>query len=202
MLIGIFVGGRGRRMGGVAKGNLIYRGRPILERTLEACRDATERLGRDAASVTLCLVGASSAYSASALVRIEDDPAGVGPMGGLRALLLEAERQGVAAIALANDLPFLDAGLLARLISEVPSAAALAPRSDGRWEPLFARYAPAAVLPVIDVALGRSLSSLQVLFDTLGSAAAELALSGDERGTLHDWDRPSDMISRCPKSAR
>lgn len=197
-LIGIFVGGKGRRMGGVPKGNLLYEGRSILERTLEACDAIVSRSGVGRGGI--CLVGDSSAYQAPRALRLADEPPGMGPMGGLRALLLEAGRRDCPALALANDMPFLDPALLERLCFSLPDAAALAPFEGGRWQPLFARYAPAVVLPVLDAALSRLETSLQVLFDGLGAQARVFELSALEQQTLQDWDRPSDVISACPKA--
>jgi molybdopterin-guanine dinucleotide biosynthesis protein A len=193
--IGIFVGGQGRRMGGVAKANLAYEGRTLLERTLEACRSAAHAIDGAAAVPRIYLVGESSAYSAPGLLRLADDPAGVGPMGGLRALLAEAARQQLPALALAGDLPFLTPSLLGRLCLEAQSAAALAPCADGRWEPLFARYSPEAVLPELDAALSQQQTALQSLFHRLGARALALPLSGAEWRFLRDWDRPSDMLA-------
>jgi molybdopterin-guanine dinucleotide biosynthesis protein A len=198
-LIGIFVGGKGRRMGGVPKGNLLYEGRSILERTLAACDAVVSRSG--AARSAICLVGDSSAYRAPGVLSLADEPPGRGPMGGLRALLLEALRRDSPALALANDMPFLDPELLARLSFSVPGAAALAPFEAGRWQPLFARYAPATVLPILDAALSRLDTRLQVLFEGLGDQAHVLELSAPEQQTLRDWDRPSDVINACPKAA-
>ena len=194
--IGIFVGGKGRRMGGVPKGNLQFEGRSILDRTLEACRAAAHSVGPDGAgAVHLYLVGDSSAYSASGVLRLADDPAGFGPMGGLRALLREAARLGLPAVALANDLPFLTPRLLERLCFESGQAAALAPRESQRWQPLFARYLPDLVLPELDAALAQRRTSLQTLFDRLGTRAVGLELSVAEWQALRDWDRPSDMVN-------
>lgn len=189
-LIGIFVGGRGLRMGGLPKANLKLCGRSILERTLDACSAAGATSG---AAPRIYLVGESSAYAAPGVQRLADEPAGVGPMGGLRALLLLAERHGVSAIALAGDMPLLSSPLVLRLAFEAPEADAFAPREGPRWQPLFARYRPRAVLPRIDTALERGETSLQVLFHRLGPGALVLELSGAERDSLVDWDRPSDM---------
>jgi molybdopterin-guanine dinucleotide biosynthesis protein A len=98
-------------------------------------------------------------------------------------------------------MPFLDSALLERLSFSLPGAAALAPFEAGRWQPLFARYAPAIVLPILDAALSRLDTSLQVLFDVLGDQAQVFELSALERRTLQDWDRPSDVINACPKAA-
>ncbi len=200
--IGIFVGGQGRRMGGVPKGNLQFEGRSILDRTLESCRAVAHSACPDGGSaVHLYLVGDSSAYSASGVQRLADDPKGMGPMGGLRALLREAARLGLPAVALANDLPFLTARLLERLCFENVAAAALAPRENQRWQPLFARFLPDVVLPEVDVALAQRSTSLQTLFDRLGARAAGLDLSVAEWQALRDWDRPSDMVLGDPASS-
>jgi len=189
-------------MGGVAKANLIVEGRTILERTLECCVAATRSVFGTAAAPRIWLVGESSAYAASGVARIADEPSGVGPMGGLRAFLrlLAPDTPG---LVIAGDLPFLSEHLIARLGSEAAGAAALAPREpDGRWQPLFARYLPAPVLPEIDAALSSGKTSLQHLFARLGQRAALLELSGTEQHCLRDWDRPSDVIAGCPESRK
>lgn len=196
-LIGVFVGGRARRMGGVPKGNLELAGRTILERTLDVCRPAFDARHR---APIIYLVGESSAYRAEGVRRLADDPAGVGPLGGLRALLLETIRRGArSALALAGDMPFLTRPLLERLWSERPDAAALAPREDGRWHPLFARYRASDVLPHVDAALAAGQTSLQIIFERLALQAAVMALSGSERDAIVDWDRPSDVTGQCRK---
>jgi molybdopterin-guanine dinucleotide biosynthesis protein A len=198
-IVGIFVGGRGLRMGGVAKANLkVSDGRTILERTVACCDEASRRAF--AVSSPIWLVGESSAYSAHPLPRIADDPSGVGPMGGLRGFLraLPAGSQG---LALAGDMPQLSSDLLMRLLRETPEAAALAPRdTDGRWQPLFARYCAARVLPHVDAALAAGKTSLQHLFWLLADEAAVLSLSASEQRCLHDWDRPGDLNTGCPES--
>jgi molybdopterin-guanine dinucleotide biosynthesis protein A len=198
--IGIFVGGKGLRMGGVAKANLLCEGRSILERTLGCCVAAMGSVFGASAVARIWLVGESSAYVASGVERIADDPAGVGPMGGLRAFL-RVLPPDVPGLVLAGDLPFLTEHLIARLASEAPGAAALAAREpDGRWQPLFARYLPGPVLREIDAALSGGKTSLQHLFARLGQRALPLELSGTEQRCLRDWDRPSDVIAGCPEA--
>jgi len=189
-------------MGGTAKANLTFEGRTILERTLDACAAATRSLYGSSASPHIWLVGESSAYAAQGVLRVADEPRGVGPIGGLRAFLrgLPPETPG---LAIAGDLPFLTEQLIARLVSEAPVAAALAPRElDGRWQPLFARYDPRVTVPEIDAALSAGRTSLQHLLARLAQRALPLELSATERSCLQDWDRPSDVIAGCPKSAK
>jgi molybdopterin-guanine dinucleotide biosynthesis protein A len=190
--VGIFVGGQGVRMGGVAKGWLRYQGRPLIERLLDACRAAAA----PGEPLAVRLIGNVDAYVQTRVPALPDDPPGVGPMGGLRALLREAERLGLDAIALAVDLPYVDSPLIRRLYDEQPEAVALAPRQENRWQPLFARYRPTVFLPLVDAALAAGDTSLQTLFSRLvmaGASTAELVLSPDEQCALRDWDRPSDV---------
>jgi molybdenum cofactor guanylyltransferase len=195
--VGIFVGGQGRRMGGVAKGWLRHQGRPLIVRLVEACRGAAAPAELSA----LYLIGNIAAYVETRVAALPDDPPEVGPMGGLRALLLEAHRLGRDAVAVAVDLPYVDAALVRRLFAEEPGAVALAPRQGNRWQPLFARYRPATLLPLVDAALAGGRTSLQTLFSdlaTLGLATPELVLSEGERLALRDWDRPNDMDGSFP----
>jgi molybdopterin-guanine dinucleotide biosynthesis protein A len=194
-LIGVLVGGAGRRMGGVPKGNLLIAGVPLVQRAISEARLASTGSERD----LVCVVGDSSAYRLSDVDRLADSPPGIGPLGGLRSLLVEAQRLGCDAIALAVDMPHVRAPLLRRLIEEQPEALALAPRSSGHWEPLLARYRPAAALPVVDALIARDERSLQAVFHALGSAARELVLEPGEREALADWDRPEDVTSTYPK---
>jgi molybdopterin-guanine dinucleotide biosynthesis protein A len=194
--VGIFIGGQGRRMGGVAKGLLVHEGVALIERLPAICREAA---GSEAPPLYLVgdyRVGDASAYPPSPLSRLEDRPAGFGPIGGLRALLLQAQAEGRDALALAVDLPHLQVGVVRRLYIERPEAPALAPREAGGWQPLIARYRPSVVLPVIDGALARGQTSLQSIFAGLveiGSPAAELGLDADEQRALWDWDSPDDI---------
>jgi molybdopterin-guanine dinucleotide biosynthesis protein A len=200
--IGIFVGGKGSRMGGVAKANLIHEGRTILARTIDCCAGAWRELFGASASPCIYLVGESSAYRVSGVQRIADEPSGVGPIGGLRAFS-KALPRGSAGLVIAGDLPFLTAQLIARLASEAPGAAVLAPREpDGRWQPLFARYLPEQLLPALDAALASGETSLQRVLARVGARVQAFALSNAERELLRDWDRPCDVIPECPRTPK
>ncbi|HWA71364.1 MAG TPA: NTP transferase domain-containing protein [Polyangiaceae bacterium] len=184
---GIFVGGRGARMGYVPKGLLRGpHGTPLIERLLKECELALPGAAR-------VLVGDSAAYAALALPTLPDAPPGIGPLGGLRALLQQAALAGEqAVIALACDMPFVSARLLRRLALEQPAATAFAPREGAGWEPLCARYAVGAA-GAVEAALEAGERSLQRVFARLGEQAAELELQPHERGELRDWDEPDDL---------
>jgi molybdopterin-guanine dinucleotide biosynthesis protein A len=135
------------------------------------------------------LVGRAEAYAHLGLLVLDDVCVDGGPLGGLVALLGHAGKR--RALALACDLPLVSPGLLARLLTEQVDAPALAPRSGGFWEPLFARYDAARALPVAVEALAEGELSMQPLLDRLG--ASELVLDATEREAIRDWDRPGDF---------
>jgi molybdenum cofactor guanylyltransferase len=186
VIAGIFVGGAGRRMGGRPKGMLVAPGGGTLIDHWLAVLHA-------AGICQVLLVGRHEAYGALGLERIHDAPSGIGPIGGLAALLL---RSGVSrALALACDMPFVSLGLIARLLA-APDAPVVAPRREGVWEPLCARYDAHAVLPVTMRRIAAGRHSLQPLLAEAG--AVELPLTPADRTELHDWDTPSDMLPRDP----
>lgn len=186
LVVGIFVGGRGSRLGGVAKGNLaLPSGERLAERLVALA-------GQAVAGAPIVLVGAADAYSGLGLPALSDSPPEVGPLGGLRALLLHAHGKGQRyALALSCDLPHLGPGLLARLATEAPDAECLAPREGDLWHTLVARYAVTA-LPELDATLAAGDRALQRFVGRLGAGAVQLAVSEAEREELRDWDTPAD----------
>jgi molybdopterin-guanine dinucleotide biosynthesis protein A len=185
-LIGLFVGGRGTRLGGVDKGNLTFDGSKLLGRLLATCGEALP-------SSPVVLVGQAEAYAEHGLRALSDEPAGIGPLGGLRALLRHAEALGAnAALALACDLPHLGAALVRRLATELPEADFVAPRDGTLWHTLVARYGTGA-LPAVDETMAAGERALQRVVRRLGGRAVELTVSASERAELRDWDTPADV---------
>ena len=186
-VVGLFVGGRGSRFGGIAKGNLVHpSGARLVERLSEVVRTAL-------LDAHVVLVGERPEYADLALPTVRDAPAGIGPLGGLRALVAFArDERRDAVVALACDMPYVTAELVRRLAEEAPGASALAPRDDGRWQPLAARYA-VRVLPVLDAAIAAGERSLQRIFERLGTDAHVLSADDAELESLRDWDTPEDV---------
>ena len=184
-VIGLFVGGRGSRMGGIAKGMLEAPdgSGTILDRLIAIARTL---------SPDVVLVGRHAAYADRSLTTIEDVGADAGPLAGLVSLLEHARDRDV--IAMATDLPFVETALIARLIHEQPDAGILAPRRGAFWEPLLARYRSARVIDVARARLASRALSLQGLLEA--SSTTELVLDDDERAQLIDWDAPSDIVGR------
>src|SRR5690242_7458214 len=102
---GLFIGGKGSRMGGAAKGLLRTNGGgpTLLEHLVSEFASACPM-------ATLALVGERDEYVALGLPMLADATQDVGPIGGLHALLLDADARGAnQVIALACDLPYLKA---------------------------------------------------------------------------------------------
>jgi molybdopterin-guanine dinucleotide biosynthesis protein A len=190
-VLGILVGGQSRRMGGFPKGLLRHPG--------AATHTLVDHWVAIAAKIALpaVLVGNPLAYSVFDLPALPDRPSGVGPIGGLSALLAYCEEQGRLAIAVACDMPFASCDLLCRLCNDEPNASVLAPRHPRTrlWEPLFARYDPDRVRPLLNLQLGSNDHSLQKLVNT--TPGVELPMTQDEWHQLKDWDTPSDRMGNA-----
>lgn len=184
VVVGIFVGGRSRRMGGRPKGLLRA---PGSEQSLV---ESLARAARDADSDPV-LVGDASPYDGLLpdLVRLADDPPGVGPLGGLSALLSHAGPR--TAVTVACDMPHVDAAILRRLAGHPAGAAVVAPRRDGRWEPMLARWRADRVRPALAAALEGGVRSFQRLLGELD--VTELELDEAVERALVDWDTPEDV---------
>lgn len=182
-MLGVLAGGRGQRMGGLDKARLrAPGGEPLLERLL--------RLGQEL-GLACVVVGGRAPPGA---VLLADDPSGIGPIGGLNALLAHAAAR--PALALACDLPYVTGPLLARLADEKSHALVVCPRDPetGKWQPLFARYDSVRVLPALRAAIAADVRSFQTFLRTV--EVAELELSAGERALIRDWDEPDDLPGR------
>ncbi|HEY3595107.1 MAG TPA: molybdenum cofactor guanylyltransferase [Polyangiaceae bacterium] len=181
ILAGIFIGGQSTRMGGSPKGLLRA---PSGETLVLRWKHLFDDL-----SIPSVLVGNIDVYESTGLSRIDDAARGIGPLGGLTALL---ERAGHSfALSVACDMPYVSAALLAKLADHPSPAPAVAPRQGTLWQPLFARYRADQVLGVARACVERGVHSLQALLDELG--ATPLLLDANERAELRDWDTPEDV---------
>lgn len=183
VLAGVFVGGASRRMGGRPKGLLPG---PDGVTLVERWRMVLAGLG-----AAIVLVGESHAYEGLGLPMLKDNPPGIGPLGGLVALLRHAGARPT--LALACDMPFVSRGLVERLLSAPRDAPIVAPRRDGRWEPLCGRYDPVRILPLAVAREASPNRSLQRLLDD--APTSELPLSRAEADELRDWDTPEDITT-------
>jgi len=190
LVVGLFVGGRGTRLGGVVKGNLPGpSGERLVDRLLEVCARAVP-------GSPVVLVGDATAHRDLGLPMLADEPPGIGPIGGLSALLGHASTTGAdAALALACDLPFLEAPLVRRLATEAPDAWFVAPCEGELFHVLTARYSKSA-LPAVRETIAAGERSLQRVVRRLGAHASPLPVGAEELAELRDWDDPADISFR------
>jgi len=185
-VLGIFVGGRARRMGGFPKGLLPVSasGSSIVDHMVQLARKT---------NLEPVFAGDATAYAGVApqVVALADSPPGIGPLGGLAALMAYAQERRV--ITVACDMPFVTGALLERLLAAESMAPIVAARrtANGPFEPFLARYDAAHVEPVLKEQIGVGVRSFQRLFAACG--AAEWPLAPDERAAWNDWDSPDDL---------
>src|SRR5688572_10259852 len=126
-ILGICVGGRGSRLGGVQKALLLApdTGETLIARSL--------RLARETGHEAVLLGAAELGESARGVRQLPDATPQLGPLSGLLSLLEYAGDRG--ALCIACDMPYLTSTLLSRLACEEPEATVLAPRdaATGKW---------------------------------------------------------------------
>lgn len=179
--LGIFAGGLGTRMGSVPKGLLVVEGETLLARWL--------RIGA-ACNLPCLVVGGGNAHAYTGPV-VADVGAELGPLGGLLGLLRHARGEYTHVIAVACDMPFVSESLLQRLVAAAP-AEVVAPYTEARWQPFFARYEVATLLPKAEALAVSTRHALQGLF---GGHAEALSLDAEELRQLRDWDTPEDLAA-------
>jgi molybdopterin-guanine dinucleotide biosynthesis protein A len=139
----VLAGGRGRRLGG-DKAIVELEGRPLVLYPLETLHEVCDEVAVVAKRDTLLpsLAGAAALW-------IEPDEPRHPLLGVAHALRLAAGR---AVLAVAVDLPLMDAATLRALLQADPcgEAAAVVPRVHGRLQPLCALYRPAALAAGLD----------------------------------------------------
>lgn len=193
-LCAVFVGGAGRRMGGVAKGLLLLDGTRIIDRQIALL---------SAIHPSIVLVGQHPAYNDLGLVQVPDAMPGGGPLAGLVALLREAQRRGAEEVlALACDLPYVTPTALASLcaVAREGADAVMARRVVTKpgphgaetlavFEPLCARYA-VSFCPRLEAAMSAGQLRLQAVLAQ--SHVKEWHPTSDDAQALIDWDEPAD----------
>jgi molybdopterin-guanine dinucleotide biosynthesis protein A len=132
----ILAGGDATRFGGRPKGLEMVGGRRILDRLVDAFESALHRL-------PLLVANAPDAPQWRSDLRVVPDVRpGCGSLGGIYTAVIEAP---APVVCVAWDMPFVTAGLLARLAAGVDGCDVFLPESEGprRGEPLCAAYGPA-----------------------------------------------------------
>lgn len=170
----ILAGGQARRFGGRDKSRLVIEGRSIIVRQMEVL----QRVAHD-----IFIVGPrADLYADLGLPVYADLLPGRGALGGLYTALEVARNEAVLTVAC--DLPFLDAGLLARLAERAAGR-------DGAWivtgrgtEPLVACYRRGGRTRVLDRLRSGALKAAD-----LGTSLEMAAVGADEAAEFGPIDR-------------
>lgn len=193
----IIAGGRARRLGGVSKPFLAVGGESIAARQLSILRPLFARV--------LAVVAEPAdvaAWAALGVAAVVDGVPDAGPLAGVAAALAAAE--GADVVCVAGDMPFLSPVLLRVLRDRAPDAAAVAPRTGGRPEPLCARYG-FRLLAEAQARLGDGRLALHALLQETATTVwlddAELAALDPAGGALLNVN-DADDLARAQETAR
>lgn len=186
----VLCGGKSLRMGR-DKAAVLFEGEPLLAR-------AARRLSAVFSEVLVVGAGAGGANDLAlpAGVRLlADETPGHGPLGGIVTALGAASRKWV--FVAACDMPFLDEGLVARLWEEAlssPGVPAVAPRLDGKPQPLAALYSHEALAPARE-AVERGKLCLWRFLEEIGASYVEIEPGSPESRALADLDTEADLAA-------
>jgi molybdenum cofactor guanylyltransferase len=182
----ILAGGRARRFAGRDKSRLVVEGLPIIIRQLRVLQRIASQI---------FIVGVDPERFADVDVPVYTDRVpDAGALGGIDTALETAVHDSVLVVAC--DLPFLDAGLLARLVE-------LAAAGDGAWirtargvEPLLACYRRSA-RPHVRAQLDRGRLTLRELAGVLQMAEMtieDVTRFGPPERLLANLNTPDDYV--------
>ena len=177
----LLTGGASRRMG-TDKACLVVDGRSLAERGAAAL-----------AAVCDPVLEVGPGYSGLPAVR--EEPPGSGPLAAVGAgwAALSAAGHRGPVLVMAVDMPFVTSALL-HLLAHRPGPATAVPRSDGRAQPLCARFASEALEQVAGLLASgeRSLRALLEVVDVDWVERAEWEpVAGPDAFT--DLDEPADL---------
>ncbi len=141
----ILAGGRSRRMGGVDKAWLPWRGSSLIETLVEALRTQVD-------DVLVVANRHAERYAAIGLRCVADRRAEhPGPMAGLEAGLYASDARWVLTVPV--DVPHLPADLLSRLLASAETTGCVRARDVDGVQPLIAVYRRKLALPSLVQAL-------------------------------------------------
>ncbi len=167
----ILVGGRSRRMGANKALLTLVPGGPTM---VELVVSAVQAVSND-----IVLVGSPADRNRyPALPWLADSPAGVGPLGGIRAALAASHTDRLLVVAC--DMPLLNPTLLRYMVSCAFDHDALVPQVAGRLHPLHAIYHRSS-LPRIEEYLSAGESRVQGWFP-----GARIAVIPESTVARHD----------------
>lgn len=186
----ILAGGKGSRMGGVDKGLVLYRGRPLVEYVIGTMKP-------QCAGLLLSVNRSEEAYARYGIAMVRDAEAGFpGPLAGFAAALERIETDYLAVAPC--DSPFLPADYverLARALAGHPDRLAAAARTAGREQAVFVLLSKKA-LPLVKEALkeGR-LAVHRWLNETVHAVWVDF----EDGHAFENMNRPEDLLDESSK---
>ena len=182
----ILAGGRARRLGGINKGALQVGGVTIVDRQLAVLHSVTP---------SVFVVGTPDPlWTTRGLRIVEDDITGAGPLGGIYTALLHSPAERTLVVGC--DMPFLDAGVLERLVT-VDDADVVVARSGRGIEPLCAIYSRACAADMRErLARGAYEASVLPSGVRIVEVSVERELVFLNVNTPHDYERARGLVER------
>ncbi|WP_216897778.1 NTP transferase domain-containing protein [Nocardia alni] len=174
----VLAGGRATRMGGVDKPALVVGGRSMLETALSAVASCAHTV----------VVGPYRPELGPGILQAREVPAGSGPVAAIAVGLTALADTADLVVVLAADMPFLTAGAVEQLISQVGATGAdatFAADDSGRPQYLVGVWRRAALLAGLE-RLGTPVN--QPMKALIPAHTATLALD-----TVADCDTPDDI---------
>jgi molybdopterin-guanine dinucleotide biosynthesis protein A len=180
----ILAGGKATRFAGIDKSTLIVAGRSIFERQLAELLQLTN---------DILLVGGR--FRHPRVRAVPDRIPGSGPLAGLHAALTEARNPTIVAVAC--DMPYISARLLAYLVELEDDWDAVVPRTDRGVHPLCAVYTRRCLAAVTSRLDDRRLSLIELLTDLRVRYVdlTKLDRFGDCEHLVANLNTPSDYYS-------
>jgi len=178
----ILAGGEAKRMGGVPKHLLWVKGRRIIERVLDVMRLFFDEI----------LIVANKKEPMLYLgVRVEEDIIkGQGPLGGIyTGLKLMSKEKG---FFVASDMPFLDEGLVGKLIKGAENSICTIPVGSRGIEPLCGVYSQ-GMIGEIETMIACGNLSVKALIKN--SSCNYVKLEENEYLSLTNINKPEDLVT-------
>ena len=187
----VLAGGRNRRMGGLDKGLLLFRGVPLVIRTAGLLAELFEEV--------ILVTNSADGYPGlpAGVLLTGDRYAGRGPLAGIHAGLARSGRE--AAFCVACDMPFLSPDLIREQIQRFQEldCDVLLPRVRGEIEPLHAVYRR-SLLPAIERLLSDGEgNSIRRLYPAVRTAYFELEDTAATRAAFTNINTPEDVERLC-----
>ena len=194
----ILAGGRATRFGGRDKSALVVDGRRIVERQVAELSSVVDDImivgaRADGPRIDEPRAEGARAVQASGHYRVVADIVpGCGPLGGLHAAL--TEMRGDRVLAIACDMPYLDAAFAEFLLSLAGDAAIVVPETNRGYHPLCAVYTRACLEPIAARLAQRRLAVRDLFADvpTRVVTAAEMSRFGAPSRLLANVNTPDE----------